>query len=136
MSRDMNQVSVVGRVTRDAELKYTTSGYAVTKFSIATNNQKKQGDQWVDEASFIDITLWGKPAEGVTRFLTKGQRIGVEGRLKQERWEKDGQQRSKLTVVATTIQLLGTKPQAQGTERGEERGYDPSSEEFEDDIPF
>ena len=88
--RDINVVVLVGRLTRDAELKYTKSGTAIVRFSLAVNRSRKQDDQWIDETSFFDIDFWGKGAEAVNRYLTKGQQVAVEGELRQDRWEQDG----------------------------------------------
>lgn len=123
--RDTNTVVLVGRLTRDAELKYTAGGTSVCTFSLAVNGSKKQGDQWVDDASFFDVTLFGRSAESLHRFLTKGQQIAVNGHLKQERWETDGQKRSKVVVIAESVQLLGGK-----------RDADQSSTQADDDVPF
>jgi len=98
MSRDINVVVLVGRLTRDSELKYTKSGMPIARFSIAVNRSRKQGEEWVDETSFFEIDFWGKGAEAVNRYLVKGQQVGVEGELRQDRWEQDGQQRQKVVV--------------------------------------
>lgn len=104
---DLNCVTIVGRLTRDAELKHTAGGMAVTKFSIAVNRRRKVNDQWEDEASFFDVTLWGKQGEALNQYLLKGKQVGINGELRQERWEKDGQNRSRVEIVASGIQLLG-----------------------------
>ncbi|GAB6392470.1 MAG: single-stranded DNA-binding protein [Treponematales bacterium] len=105
---DINHVVLVGRLTRDAELKYTANGQAVCKFSIAVNRRRKNGDNWEDEPSFFDIVLWGRSGEALNQYLLKGKAIGVEGELRQDRWQQDGQNRSKVEVVANNIQLLGS----------------------------
>ena len=104
---DVNSVVIVGRLTRDAELKYTTGGTAVSKLGIAVNKRVKKGDEWTEQASFFDVTLWGKMAEGLNQYLVKGKQIAIEGELEQERWEKDGQAHSKVTITASNVQLLG-----------------------------
>ncbi|MDR0669290.1 MAG: single-stranded DNA-binding protein [Treponema sp.] len=104
---DLNHVVLVGRLTRDAELKYTSGGQAVCKFSIAVNRRRKNGDQWEDEASFFDIVLWGRQGEAVNQYLLKGKMVGVEGELRQDRWQQDGQNRSRVEIVANNLQLLG-----------------------------
>lgn len=104
---DINSVVIVGRLTRDAELKYTTGGTAVSKLGIAVNKRVKKGDEWTEQASFFDVTLWGKMAEGLYQYLVKGKQIAIEGELEQERWEKDGQAHSKVTITASNVQLLG-----------------------------
>jgi single-strand DNA-binding protein len=104
---DVNNVTLIGRLTRDAELRYTSSGKPVSKFSLAVNEKRKVGDGWEDTASFIEIVLWGQLGETLKQYLTKGKQVAVIGKLTQERWEQDGQNRSKLVVTAATIQLLG-----------------------------
>jgi len=104
---DLNHVTLIGRLTRDAEMKYTAGGQPVCKFSIAVNRRKKSGDQWEDEANFFDIVLWGKQGESLSQYLVKSKMVGVDGELKQDRWQQDGQNRSKVEVVANYVQLLG-----------------------------
>jgi len=104
---DVNHVILIGRLTRDAELKYTSGGQAVCKFAVAVNRRKKTGDQWVEEANFFDVVLWGRSGEAVNQYLTKGKQIAVEGELRQDRWEQDGQNRSKVEIMANNVQLLG-----------------------------
>lgn len=151
MAEDINSVTIVGRLTRDAELKYTNSGTAVTRIGIAVNRSRKDGDQWVDEASFFDVTLWGRRGESLNQYLTSGTRIAVAGELRQERWEQDGQTRSRVVIHATNIQLLGGKDNQQGQNGNQQRNtgyYNPNKDSrhngyqngsngnFEDDIPF
>jgi single-strand DNA-binding protein len=104
---DVNHVVLVGRLTRDAELKYTPSGFPISTFSLAINRRKKSGDTWVDEANFFDVDLFGKSAESLKTYLIKGKQIAVEGELRQDRWEKDGQKHSRVTISASNVQLLG-----------------------------
>jgi len=140
---DVNHVILIGRCTRDAELKYTSGGMAVCKFAIAVNRRRKQGEQWVDEASFFDIVLFGRAGESINQYLVKGKQVAVEGELHQNRWEQDGQSRSKVEINASNVQLLGggteqTAP-APSRPRGQpasvpEEDYGPR--DFPDDIPF
>jgi single-strand DNA-binding protein len=104
---DINRVTLIGRLTRDATLKYTVNGQAVTKFSIAVNHRKKQGDDWIDEANFFDIVVWGRQAGSLSPYLKKSKMVGIDGELKQERWQQDGLNRSKVEVVANFVQLIG-----------------------------
>lgn len=104
---DVNQVIIIGRLTRDAELKYTSGGYAIGSFSIAVNRRRKNGDQWVEEGNFFDVNLFGKAAETLNQYLVKGKQVAIQGELRQDRWEQDGQSRSKVVIVATNVQLLG-----------------------------
>ncbi|MBN2511185.1 MAG: single-stranded DNA-binding protein [Spirochaetales bacterium] len=144
MAANLNVVVLIGRLTRDAELKYISSGIAVSKFAIAVNRRKRSGEQWVDETDFFDITLWGKTAETLNQYLVKGKEIGVEGELRQSRWEQDGQPRSRVEIHAKNIQLLGggggtrtesnqNDNQKQSFDRFQKEEY---SNDFEDDIPF
>ena len=104
---DINHVVLVGRLTRDAELKYTQGGAAVCRFSIAINRRRKNGEEWVEEANYFDIVLWGRQGEALNQYLVKGKQVAVEGELRQNRWEQDGQSRSKVEIIANNLQLLG-----------------------------
>jgi single-strand DNA-binding protein len=104
-----NRVILVGNLTRDPELRYIPSGTAVSDVTIALNERIKRGDQWVEEAVFVDVTLWGRTAEIANEYLSKGSPVLIEGRLKLDRWEKDGQKHSKLRVTAEKMQMLGSK---------------------------
>lgn len=106
---DINRVTLVGNLTRDSQLKYTPGGMAICEFSLAINNRRKQGEEWVDEANFFDVTLFGRQGEAIQRYLLKGKQVGVDGRLKQDRWQdkESGQNRSKVVVIADNVMLLG-----------------------------
>ena len=104
---DINHVTLVGRLTRDAELKYTSSGQAVSKFSIAVNRRRKVEDRWENEANFFDVVTFNKQAESIHPYLQKGKMVGIDGELKQDKWQQDGQNRSKVEIVANYVQLLG-----------------------------
>ncbi len=106
-----NQVTLVGNLTRDPELRYTPQGIAVCDLALAVNRKftKKDGEM-VDEVAYVDITCWNKLAEIAAEFLKKGRPLLVSGRLAQDRWEEEGtgKKRSKLRVVAETLQFLGS----------------------------
>jgi single-strand DNA-binding protein len=153
MANDINSVTLVGRLTRDAELKYTGNNTAVCKFSIAVNRRGKSGDEWRDEAHFFDITLWGRQGEAIQQYLTKGKQVGIQGELRQSRWEQNGQNRSKVEIHAINVQLLGGPGGSSGAptgQRQERPSYNDGPqnsgagnnqdysgpENFEDDIPF
>jgi single-strand DNA-binding protein len=108
---NFNRVILVGNLTRDVELKYIQSGTAVTELGLAVNERRKnqQTGEWIEEAVFVDVTLWGRTAEIASEYLSKGSPVLIEGRLKYDTWEKDGQKRSKLRVVGETMQMLGTR---------------------------
>ena len=107
---DINTATLIGHLTRDEELKYTPSGAAVGNISIAINRKVKKGQEWVDESNFFDVVFFGKQAENLKQYLTKGKQVGVTGFLKQERWtDQNGQNRSAVKIYANDIQLLGGK---------------------------
>ncbi|MBP5451875.1 MAG: single-stranded DNA-binding protein [Treponema sp.] len=107
MSSDLNSVVLIGRLTRDAELSYLPSGSAVAKIAIAVNRSRKDGEQWINEVNYFDVSLFGKQAESLKQYLLKGKQIAVQGALRQDRWEKDGQKFSKVNIVANSVELLG-----------------------------
>lgn len=112
MATDLNHVVLVGRLTRDLgsderSFGYVGNGQARASVSIAVNRSRKNGEQWIEEANYFDVTIWGKTAENLKPYLTKGKQIAVDGYLKQDRWEKDGQKFSKVSIVANNVQLLG-----------------------------
>lgn len=147
-----NRVILVGNLTRDPELRYISSGTAVSEIGLAVNDRVKKGDQWIDETTFVDVTLWARTAEVANEYLSKGSSVLIEGRLKLDQWEKDGQKRSKLRVVADKMQMLGGKGGGGGGGGGRphSRGHDEYSapaDEYSsapsgpsapppDDIPF
>lgn len=141
---DLSIAVLVGRLTRDAELKYTNAGQPVLHFTIATSSRKKKGDAWVDDPSFWDVDLWGKQGEGLNPYMTKGKQIAVEGSMRQDRWDQDGVQRMKVLINANSVQLLGGGRESGAPEqapRDEERGRAPAQrgaapDDFSDDIPF
>ena len=121
---DLNHVVLIGRLTRDAELKTLSNGQAVCKFSIAVNRRQKDSENWIDIANFFDIVIWGRQGESLHKFLVKGKMIAVDGELRQDRWQADGQNRSKIEIVANYVQLLNT-------------GHpENNSNKFDDEIPF
>ncbi len=151
---DVNHVILIGRLTRDAELKYTAGGMAVCKFSLAVNRRVKRNDQWTEEGNFFDVVLWGRAGEAINQYLLKGKQVAVEGELRQDRWEQDGQNRSKVEIQANNVQLLGGGSGAGGG-NAQSGGYAPrdraagpapksaapypaesGDDGFTDDIPF
>ncbi len=105
-----NRVVLLGNVTRDPELRYISSGTAVTDIGLAVNDRRKTPTgEWVEETTFVDVTLWGRTAEIACEYATKGSPLLIEGRLKLDTWEKDGKKNSKLRVVGEKLQLLGSR---------------------------
>lgn len=121
---DINRTVIIGRLTRDAEVTYTPGGTAIAKMSIAVNRSVKGPDgKWMDEANYFDVQVFGKQAEALKPYLLKGKQIGVDGYLKQDRWEKDGQKFSKVTINANDIELLTPKGNNQSNSQDDGCGY-------------
>jgi single-strand DNA-binding protein len=105
---NFNKVVLVGNLTAQPEVRFIPSGTAVCDAVLAVNERYKQADgSYKENVNFFDVTLWGRTAEIAGEFLSKGSPILIEGRLKQERWEKDGQKYSRVRVVCETMQMLG-----------------------------
>lgn len=149
-----NRVILLGNLTRDPELRYTPSGTAVCDLGLAVNDRyKNAAGEWVEEATFVDVTLWARTAEVATEYLSKGSPVLIEGRLKYDSWETpDGQKRSKLRVICDRMQMLGRPGEGGGSGGGgparrdsEYSQPEPPAEPFsapgprpapKDDIPF
>ncbi len=101
-----NKIILAGNLTRDPELRYTAGGTPVTNITIAVNSRVKQGDEFKDETLFIDVVVFGKQAENVAQYLSKGRGVIVDGRLRERRWEYEGQQKKKVEVIAATVKFL------------------------------
>lgn len=114
---NVNNVIISGNLTRDPELKYTPSGKAVVQFTVANNNKYTRDGQAVEEVSFIKVTAWDKTAEHVAQYLAKGSGVLIEGRLKQETWEKDGEKKEKTGVIASRVHFT-SKPKERSSDSG------------------
>lgn len=133
---DLNVVILAGRLTRDPELRYTPGGMAVTTLGFAVTNRYKQGEEWKEEPCFVDVTVFGRQAETSSEYLSKGSPALIEGRLNYRKWEKDGQARSKLDVVASRVQFLGTgKAGPRGGDRPQGRDADPLADLGGEEMP-
>ena len=116
---DLNHVVLIGRLTQDLgsderSFGYIANGQARANVSIAVNRSRKNGDQWVDEVNYFNVTIWGKPAENLKTYLTKGKQICVEGYLKQDRWQaQDGSNRSRVVLMVEELKLLGGRNNGQ-----------------------
>jgi single-strand DNA-binding protein len=107
MARSLNQVTLMGNLTRDPELRQTPNGQNVTSFSLALNRSYKDASgEWQEATDYIDIVCWGPLAERVAQYLSKGRRCLVQGRLQSRSWEQDGQKRSKVEVLANDVTFL------------------------------
>jgi single-strand DNA-binding protein len=118
MAYDINQVFLIGRLTRDPETRYSANT-VICKFAIANNSGKDEKD-----VSFFDVVTFGKTAEMCQQYLQKGKQVAVVGRLNQSRWEKEGQKRSRVEIVGLTVQFLSG-----GGGRGDNTPYSPESYE-------
>jgi single-strand DNA-binding protein len=108
MARSFNQVTLMGNLTRDPELRTTPNGTSVCSFSLALNRSYKGADgNWTEATDYVDIVAWGPLGERVAQYLTKGRPALVSGRLQSRNWEQDGQKRSKVEVVANDVTFLG-----------------------------
>lgn len=117
---DLNRITIIGRLTQDLgsderSFGYVGNGQARANISIAVNRSKKKGDEWIDEVSYFNVTIWGKTAENLKPYLTKGKQICVEGYLKQDRFEKDGKKESRISIVSDNVWLLGGKSEGAGS---------------------
>lgn len=131
--RDYNKWIGTGRITRDVELRTTTGGTSVADGTLATNH--KFGE--TDEVSFIDLVFWGPKAEFASKFLTKGKAILIDGRLQQQRWEKDGEKRSKMVVVVEDVTFLpGNKMDDKDSGDKETKPAKSEGKKSEKEIPF
>lgn len=109
----INRVIISGNLTRDSELRTTSTGLPVLGFGVAVNDRRKnpQGE-WEDYPNFIDVTLFGTRAESIAPFLTKGAKVAIEGKLRWSQWERDGQKRSKIEVIAEEVEFMTRKQDA------------------------
>lgn len=135
---DLNSINIIGRTTREIGEKdfgYTTNGKAKLNLSIAVN----EGYGENKSVSYFDVTYWGKPAEGIKAYITKGKQLAIDGRLKQDRWEKDGNKYSRVYIIANNIQLLGGREDGgqQSAPAQSSGGFtEGESSDFPEDLPF
>ena len=135
----MNQLNVIlieGNLARDPQLKYSSAGKAVCSFAIGVNRSWKKDGQWVNEASFFDVDAWGKLAETCAQYQRKGSGVRVVGSLRQDRWEADGVQRSRVKIIAEHVEFMPKREKAGGAEEGAAQQEDVQPVEETEDIPF
>lgn len=106
----INRVNITGNLTRDPELRATAGGTQVLSFGVAVNDRRRnaQTGEWEDYPNFVDCTMFGTRAEAVSRFLAKGNKVAIEGKLRYSSWERDGQRRSKLEVIVDEIEFMSS----------------------------
>lgn len=148
----INRVVISGNLTRDPEVRTTQSGMPVMSLGIAVNDRRKnsQTGEWEDYANFIDCTMFGSRAQNVSQYLSKGQRVMIEGKLRYSQWERDGQKRSKIEVIIDDLDFAGTRNQGGYNQQpgnsygGGASAYsapttpvvDTNSSVYDEDIPF
>ena len=152
----INRVNISGNLTRDPELRMTSGGTQVLSFGVAVNDRRRnpQTGDWEDYPNFVDCTMFGTRAEAVSRYLSKGSKVAIEGKLRYSSWERDGQRRSKLEVIVDEIEFMSRGQQGSGdgyAPRPSSQGYGQQpaprpqapvqappqvSDVYDDDIPF
>lgn len=140
----INRVVISGNLTRDPELKSLPSGTSVLEMRMAVNDRRKnqQTGEWEDQPNYVDVIVFGQRGESLSRFLSKGSKIAVEGKLRYREWEKDGQKRNKLEVVSDDIDFMSGRGEGGGIggERVSSPGPAPASDPIDDlggeEIPF
>jgi single-strand DNA-binding protein len=150
---NLNKVLLIGRLTRDPESRTTPSGAAVVSLGLAVNRTytRRDSNEKVEETCFVDVEAWGRTGETIARYMKKGRQIFIEGRLKFDSWERDGQRRSKLSVTAESFQFIDSQggggggggggyqqdsaPQGEGSHQRAPAGP-PTDYPGDDDIPF
>lgn len=152
----INRVNISGNLTRDPELRMTSGGTQVLSFGVAVNDRRRnpQTGEWEDYPNFVDCTMFGSRAEAVSRYLSKGSKVAIEGKLRYSSWERDGQRRSKLEVIVDEIEFMSRAGQGDGgyapAPQQAPRGYAPQPQErpqapvqtppatdfYDKDIPF
>lgn len=133
----INRVIITGNLTRDPELNRSQSGMAILKMGVAVNDRRKNSTtgEWEDSVNFVDVTMFGTRAESVSRFLSKGKQVGIEGKLRWHQWESAaGEKRSKLEVIADDIELFGG-PRDGGSGGSSGRSEAPSYADAPADVP-
>lgn len=134
----INRVNISGNLTRDPELRATTGGTTILSFGVAVNERRRnpQTGEWEDVPNYVDCVMFGNRAESVARYITKGSKVAIDGRLRYSSWESNGQRRSRLEVVVEEIEFLSRAPQ--GGQQTHQQTYqqEPTLDVYDEDIPF
>ena len=138
MAQDTNVIVLVGRLTRDPEMRQVGADNQVLSGRLAFTRREKVGGEWEDKSNYVDVTLgWNRRAEALAKLLGKGSRIGVTGELRYREWEKDGQKRNALDIEAREVQLLDAKGDRPAASTGSDMPADPvPTPTADDDVPF
>ena len=136
----INKYICTGNLTREPEIRRTQSGMAILTFGVAVNDRRKNGQtgEWEDYANFIDCTMFGNRAESLSNYLHKGMKVAIEGKLRYESWERDGQKRSKIGVIVDEIEFMSRNGDAKPQQRHQQEDEPIAVEAtvYDDDIPF
>ena len=128
---NINRVVLTGNLTRDPELSSTGGGLSICKLGIAVNTRRKSGDTWEEKPNFFRVTVFGRQAESCAQYLKKGRPVAIDGRLEWSQWERDGQKRESIDIIADSVQFLGGREDA-----GNGNGFSSSVRANESDIPI
>lgn len=131
-----NRVILIGNLTRDPEVRYTPAGTPVTTIRMAVTSKYKQGDESKEDTLFIDAVVFGKQAESCGQYLSKGNPVLVEGRLRERKWETDGTQKSKFEVIASNVRFLPKREQRSSQSGGGGMSDSAPPDEITDLEPF
>lgn len=128
----INRVNISGNLTRDPELRQTQGGMAILSMGVAVNDRRKnqQTGEWEDVPNFVDCVVFGRRAESLSKFLAKGTKVAIEGKLRWSQWEKDGQKRSKIEVIVDELELMT------GSRQRQQPGQTASADLYDENIPF
>ena len=134
----LNRVLLMGNLTRDIEVKYTANNTAVANIGLAVNRRYRSGDEYREETTFVDCEAWGRTAETMGKYLSKGRPVFIEGRLKLDEWQdKDGNRRTKLVTVVENFQFIDSRGGGGGSAETTTRSSEPTHQPVpEDEIPF
>ena len=134
----INRVNISGNLTRDPELRMTSGGTQVLTFGVAVNDRRRnpQSGEWEDYPNFVDCTMFGARAEAVSRYLSKGSKVAIEGKLRYSSWERDGQRRSKLEVIVDEIEFMSRREDGAGAPPHAAVQAPPIAGLYDEDIPF
>lgn len=128
MARSLNQVTLMGNLTRDPELRQIPSGQSVCSFSLALNRSYKDSSgEWQEATDFVDVVAWAALGERIAQYLTKGRRCLVQGRLQSRSWEQDGQKRNKVEVLANDVTFLDGNPSGDSSPKTSKAGDNSAS---------
>ena len=132
----INRVIISGNIGQEPELRSTASGMPVLSFSVAVNDRRKDSSgEWTDYVNWISCTMFGARAESVSRFLNKGSKVAIEGKLRWSQWERDGQKRSKIDVIVDELEFMSSRG-GSGEANHQSPGADASPSVYDENIPF